>query len=292
MSLAVEHDGLTITPLSAHIGAEVTGVDLARPVDARTVAQLNDALVDHVCLVIRDQRFTPAQYQAACELFGELMEDQDRKYLVPGFPLISVLSNRLKDSAGKPAKVAANATWHTDHTNQERPPKYTCLYAIELPDSGGGTAVCNMRAAYEALPEELRRRLDGMQTANTLISSARAANANPDIVAAQREAEAAGLQPTIHPLVRTHPERGSRAIWFHQAKTEAIVGMSPADTQSFLTELLEQAIRPEFTYLHEWRLGDMLMIDNRSAMHRAGFDYDKSQHRHLHRVLVRGDRPA
>jgi len=113
-------------------------------------------------------------------LFGELMEDQNRRYLAPGLPLVSVLSNRHKDSKGNQAKVAKNATWHTDHTNQEFPPKFTTLYPVELPDSGGGTSVCNMRDAYEALPEDLRQRITNMKTANTLISSARAEIGNPD----------------------------------------------------------------------------------------------------------------
>ena len=96
---------------------------------------------------------------------------------------------------------------------------------------------------------------------------------------------------TIQPLVRTHPERGTKAIWFHKGKTETVLGMAAEETQSFLEELLEIAIRPEFVYVHEYKLGDMLIIDNRSAMHKAGFDYDHGQHRMLYRILVRGDQP-
>jgi len=288
MSVLAEDRTLKITKIKEHIGAEVTGVDLTKPLDDETRDRLYEALVDHVVLVIRDQHFTASQFRAAAEQFGELMEDQNRLYLAPGEPLVSVLSNRHKDSTGKQAKVAKNSTWHTDHTNQERPPKFTSLYPVALPDSGGGTAVCNSRAAFEALPEDLRKRLDGMQTANTLISSARAKIANPDILKAQQEANTG---PMIQPLIRTHPERGTKAIWFHTGKTEKILGMEPAETQEFLAELLETAIKPEFTYTHEYKLGDMLIVDNRSALHQAQFDYDHSQHRKLYRALVRGDRP-
>jgi alpha-ketoglutarate-dependent taurine dioxygenase len=287
MSMVAEKQTLKITKIKDHIGAEVTGIDLREPIDEETRQEIYDALVDNVALVIRDQKFTAADFQAAASLFGELMEDQNRRYLAPGLPLVSVLSNRHKDSKGNPAKVAKNATWHTDHTNQEFPPKFTSLYPVELPDSGGGTSVCNMRDAYEALPEELRQRIAGMKTANSLISSARAKIANPDILSEQQEKG----EFTIQPLVRTHPERGTKAIWFHTGKTEKILGMEPVETQEFLAELLETAIRPEFVYVHEWKLGDMLIIDNRSAMHRAGFDYDHNQHRMLYRVLVRGERP-
>jgi len=154
-----ERQTMKITKVKEHIGAIVTGIDLAAPIDAATKKALYDAAVDNVVLVIRGQaHLTPAQVQAAGELFGELMEDQNRRYLVDGFPLISVLDNFHLDSTGKPAKVGANSTWHTDHTNQELPPKFTMLYAVAVPDKGGATGVCNSRAAYEALPEDLRQK--------------------------------------------------------------------------------------------------------------------------------------
>ena len=116
---------MKITKIKEHIGAEVTGIDLREPLDADTRQRLNAAAAEHVALVIRDQKLTAAQYQTAAENFGELMPDQDRRFLADGVPLVSVLSNRNKDSTGAVAKVVANATWHTDHTNQERPPKFT-----------------------------------------------------------------------------------------------------------------------------------------------------------------------
>src|SRR5688500_7555531 len=173
---------MKITKVKEHIGAIVTGIDLSQPVDAATQKRLYDAVVENVVLVIRGQaHLTPAQVQAAGELFGELMEDQNRRYLVDGFPLISVLDSFQKDSQGAPAKVGANATWHTDHTNQERPPKFTVLYAVAVPDKGGATSVCNSRAAYEALPEELKQKITGMKTENTLVSSARVKLLKPHI---------------------------------------------------------------------------------------------------------------
>ena len=288
MDVATKPEAMTVTKVKKHIGAIVTGIDLREPVDAATRKRLYDALVDNVVLVIRGQDFTPAQYQAAAEMFGELMEDQNRRYLVEGFPLISVLSNRHKDSEGNPAKVGTNSTWHTDHTNQECPPKFTMLYAVEVPDKGGATRVCNSRAAYEALPEDLKQKITGMKTANTLISSARFKIANPDILKDQLESK---MPPMIHPLVRTHPDRGTKAVWFHKSKTENILGMTPEATQEFLQDLTDRITQEEFCYAHEYRKGDMLIIDDRASLHKAGFDYDHSQHRLLYRILVRGDRP-
>jgi len=288
MNVLAKAETMKITKIKEHIGAIVTGIDLREPVDAGTRQRLYDAVVDNVVLVIRGQDFTPAQYQAAAEMFGELMEDQNRRYLVDAHPLISVLSNRHKDSQGNPAKIGTNSTWHTDHTNQECPPKFTMLYAVEVPDKGGATRVCNSHAGFESLPEELKQRITPMKTANTLISSARFKIANPDILKSQQELK---VPPMIQPLVRTHPERGTKAVWFHKSKTEKILGMTPEDTQEFLQDLTDRVTQEQFVYAHEYKKGDMLIIDDRSSLHKAGFDYDHSQHRLLYRILVRGDKP-
>lgn len=281
--------GMKITKLKEHIGAEVTGIDLRDAIDAETQLRLNDALVEHVALVVRDQHFEPADFQRAIERFGEIMPDNNSLHVVEGFPMMLVLSNRLKDSKGGPAKVEKNSNWHTDHTNHECPPKYTTLYAIEIPDSGTTTSIANMKAAYKALPQKWKDRVDGRKTFNTLISRANWETGNPDIVKEQKETT---KPPVEHPLVRTHPENGEKALWFHKGKTDIVTGMDPYETQDFLAELLTVAMKDDFIYAHQWQLGDLLMVDNRSAMHRADTQYDHSQHRHLHRLMVRGDRPV
>jgi alpha-ketoglutarate-dependent taurine dioxygenase len=201
---------MKIEKVKEHIGAIVTGIDLAQPIDAATQKKLYDAVVENVVLVIRGQEhLTPGQLQAAGELFGELMEDQNRRYLVDGFPLISVLDNRHLDSKGQPAKVGANATWHTDHTNQELPPKFTMLYAVAVPDKGGATSVCNSRAAYEALPDDMKLKIADAKTENTLISTARMKTGNPDVVKAQLESTKAadGASAGPHPPGYRHEGR-------------------------------------------------------------------------------------
>jgi taurine dioxygenase len=163
---------MQVTPLSPHIGAEITGVDLRDIIDADTRRRLNAAVVEHVALVIRDQDFTPEQYLAAVSLFGEPMEQHFTQYALPHLPLVHEVSNRHTDKSGK--RVKHGEGWHTDHTNHVRPPKYTCLYAVALPSRGGGTAVVNMRAGYAALPEELRQKIQGMKTVNVFQGSASA----------------------------------------------------------------------------------------------------------------------
>src|SRR5215213_10960368 len=151
---------MKVTSLGEHIGAEITGIDLREPVDAETRRRLNEAAVENVALVIRDQEFTPEQYLAAVALFGEPMEQHFTQYALPDCPLVHEVSNRHKDKSGK--RVKHGASWHTDHTNHVRPPKYTCLYAVSLPSSGGDTAVVSMRAGYEALPQQMKQKIQGM----------------------------------------------------------------------------------------------------------------------------------
>jgi taurine dioxygenase len=276
---------MKVTRLGEHIGAEVTGIDLRLPVDVETRRSLNAAAVDNVALVIRDQDFSPEQYLAAVSLFGEPMEQHFTQYALPGCPLVHEVSNRHTDKTGK--RVKHGAGWHTDHTNHLRPPKYTCLYAVSLPSSGGDTAVVNMRAGYEALPEEIRRKIQGMKTVNVVQGSAAATYSGTSAEAqAERKPE-----PVLQPLVRTNPDNGTKALYFHPVKTENIVGMDPAASQSLLNDLLERSVRDEFIYRHKWRKGDMLLWDNRAAMHRAHFDYDPNEYRLLYRVLVRGELP-
>jgi taurine dioxygenase len=277
---------MQVTRLTERIGAEVTGIDLRAPVDAETRRRLNQAVVENVALVIRDQDFTPEQYLAAVSLFGEPMEQHFTQYALPGCPLVHEVSNRHQDKSGK--RVMHGAGWHTDHTNHVRPPKYTCLFAVALPSSGGDTAVVNMRAGYEALPGEIRQKVAGMKTVNVFqgSASARYSGQSADAQAEQKP------EPVLQPLVRTHPDNGSRALYFHPVKAENIVGMDAQESQALLADLLERSIRPEFVYRHKWRKGDMLIWDNRAAMHHAYFDYDPEEYRLLYRVLVRGEVPA
>ena len=276
---------MKVTRLTEYIGAEVTDIDLREPIAPETRRRLNEAVVENVALVIRDQDFTPEQYLAAVSLFGEPMEQHFTQYALPDCPLVHEVSNRHKDKSGK--RVMHGAGWHTDHTNHVRPPKYTCLYAVALPSSGGDTAVVNMRAGYEALPEATREKIQGLKTVNVFQGSASARYSGQSADAqAERKPE-----PVLQPLVRTNPENGAKALYFHPVKTENIVGMSAEESQALLNDLLERSVRPEFIYRHKWRKGDVLLWDNRAAMHRAYFDYDPGEYRLLYRVLVRGELP-
>ena len=264
---------LRLTPLHPSLGALVDGIDLAVPIDASTRDALAQALADHLVLVFRDQFLTPAQYLAAASAFGPPMAQHYSQHNMPDFPLIGLIWHR---NGQQPAEQ-----WHTDHTNRERPPAATILYGVEIPPAGGGTSVASMRAAYAALPPDERRRLEALTTFNGLDGHA---DTRPE------DRDRYGT-PIEHPMVRTHPRHGSRAVYFHISKATHISGMTPEASRAYMRDLLDRMIRPEIVYHHAWRKGDVLVIDDRATMHRAHGDYDRSQSRVLWRVIVEGDRP-
>jgi taurine dioxygenase len=265
---------IAVTPLHPSLGAEVSRVDLSRPIDAATRETLSRALGEHLALVFHDQSLTPEQYLAAAGAFGPPMRQHYSQHLMPDHPDIGLVYHR---NGQRPAE-----RWHTDHTNRERPPAATILYGVEIPSAGGGTSVANMRAAYQALPADERRRLDGLTTVNSLDVD------HTDTLA--EDIEKFG-KPIVHPMVRTHPVHGSRAVYFHITKAHRIEGMTPEDSRAYMEDLLGRMIRPEIVYHHQWRKGDVLVIDDRATMHRAHGDYDRSQSRVLWRIIVEGDRP-
>ena len=266
--------GITVTPLHPSLGAEISGIDLSQRIDAEIAGALSQALADHLALVFREQALTPDQYLAAASAFAPPMRQHYSQHHMPGFPDIGLVWHR---NGQRPAE-----RWHTDHTNRERPPMATILYGVEIPSAGGGTSVANMRAAYDALPEDERGRIESLRTVNSL---------DNNITDTRPEDRERFGKPIVHPMVRTHPVHGSKAVYFHISKAMCIEGMSPDASKTYMGDLLERMIRPEIVYHHAWRKGDVLVIDDRATMHRAHGDYDRSQSRILWRIIVEGDRP-
>lgn len=276
---------MKVRSISPHIGAEVTDIDLSKPVDAETERLLKETIAENVAMVVRDQTLTPEDLYRVAQMFGEVMDQDHPKYSFPGLPHIKRHSNRNLDTAGN--RVKEGTLWHTDGAYRLRPPKYTMLHAVELPDSGGNTNVVNLRAGYESLPAKTRRRLDAMRTHNV-----RLATHAPDTNYNNRAImDAGGPPPNVHPLVRTIPDNGKKTLWFNPNTVEYIDDMDPEETQAFLQDLLKDLLKPEFTYSHVWRVGDLLMWDNRSSMHKVDFDYDVNQHRLHYHAMTLGERP-
>jgi len=282
----LEKSVMKVRKISDNIGVEVTGLDLSKPVDAATRKQLHDLVVENVAMVIRDQRLTPEQFQDAARTFGELTTQDHPKYSFPGMPCIKRHSSFNLAVDGKPVKEGIH--WHTDGAHLLNPPKFTMLYAIEVPDVGGNTNVVNLRAAYRALPEDVRNKLDTMQSANVRLASKSRDRYNANNIAIM---EAGGQVPTMHPLVRTTGDCNEKGLWFNPATIDRIDDLDPEATQEFLHDLIGKTILPQFTYSHRWKVGDFVLWDNRQSMHKVDFDYDRSQHRLHYHAMTKGERP-
>jgi len=273
-----------ISTLSNTLGAEARGIDLTDSTSSEDHDILRQAISDHLVLIIRDQKLTPSQYLSAVQIFGETMEQHLSTFLMKDHPEIAVLDslNSEVDEAGNPFPVGSRA-WHTDHTNHAEPPKMTALHAIQLPKSGGGdTGFANMQKAYDALQKSRRDELDSLQTVNKIEDKA--------YVSDEARKKFGALQS--HPLIRTHPESGRRSIYIHPGKVAHIENMTPQDSKEFVNELMAEIIQPEVVYRHKWEPNDLLLWDNRAVLHIAHRNYDHTEQRIMHRVLLKGDRPC
>jgi len=274
-----------ITPLTDHTGAEVTGIDFTQPIGAETRDLLNKAFTDHHVLVMRDQKFVPDQFIAAVQLFGELQPHDKKDHHVPGHPDVSYVSN---DEFVNGRRIIPGETFHTDHSNHPRPPKATTLFAVELPSSGGDTQYVNVHDAYDDLSEATRQRIDGLKAVHAYLSKY-----SPRPLGHLSEESRRSLPPPgIHPLVRTHPENGRKALFLNPVRMESIIGMEDADALKLIAELMVHATQKKYEYRHKWRYGDWVMWDNRSVMHQANPDYDMSQRRFLYRLMLKGEVPT
>jgi taurine dioxygenase len=274
---------LTITPLSENAGAEVTGIDLRAPVDAAARARLNRAFLEYVVLVFPDQDLTARQFADASRIFGTPMRQLLKQYYVDGCPEVGVVSNRDCDAKGDGRILIRGTTWHTDHSNQAEPPKATALHAIAIPSKGGDTQITNTAAAYDALPDDMKRRIDGLLAVHTYLSS-RTPRKLPERTAEER----AATPDVTHPLVRVHPENGRKALYLNPVRIEGIVGMETGKAFALLGALVDHATQERFQYRHEWRERDMIIWDDRCSMHQANTDYDMAELRYMHRLMLEG----
>src|SRR5437764_11128049 len=218
----------TIAPLSEHTGAEVRGIDLTESIEEVVQVQLNRAFVDSAVLVFRDQHLTPQQLLGAVSLFGEPFPQHNSRFALPECPLVHYISNQDFYPDGR--LYIPGEGYHTDHSNAARPPKATVLHAVSLPDLGGDTQYADMRLAYDELPQETKRRLDGLKAIHVYQSRHSARK----LMELSTESRSRVPDAVAHPIVRTHPEIGRKAIYINPIRTEGIIGMPEAEALALL----------------------------------------------------------
>jgi taurine dioxygenase len=273
---------ITTTPIAGALGAEIGGVDLARDLSDDTVAEIRNAWLEHLVVFFRDQELTPAQFLAFARRIGEPVEYPFVKGM-DDFPEIITVSKLPHET------VNFGGIWHSDTVYLDRPPMGTLLVAREVPPYGGDTMFANMYAAYEALSPGLQRVLDGLRAVHS--------SALADVSKTREDRiKDAGFGDdrefcSEHPVVRTHPETGRKALYVNVAHTSRFAGWTEEESKPLLRYLFDHAVRPEFTCRFQWRVGSIAMWDNRCAMHNPVNDYH-GHTRTMHRITLAGDVPS
>ena len=278
-----------IEPLSPAIGAEVTGVDPRRPLDAGTVADLEAAFGEYGVLLFREAPMTPPELTAFSRHFGALQPHVQRAYRHPEAPEVVVMTNQHADGSFDETGARRGAIedvrygWHSDLSYDPKPAKATLLHATNIPSSGGNTCFANAAAAYEALPEGTRERVKGLDALFVYGTDQR----NKSLVVAARTLDSE--QRAVHPVVNAHAATGRAAIYANPLLTVGVVGMEQEESDRLLDELYDMLDRPEFHWEHEWSVGDTLMWDNRGGvMHCGRLDYPRNELRRFLRTTVTG----
>jgi taurine dioxygenase len=273
-----------IVPCKGPLGARIEGLDRRSAGEPEVAALLNRALAEHLLVVVPGGRMAPAETLAFAHAFGTPRRQLLRYKHSGEVPEVSIMVSTLM-ADGTTDKTAIRAEdWHTDDSYFAVPAKATLLHAIEIPSRGGATWFCNMHSVYESLPEKLRRRIDGMRAIHGY-DTPRARN-RPSPRTPQEIAETPDVE---HPLVRTHPETGRKALYLSN-HTQTLDGFKPAEARPILDFLARHAVEPEFTCRFRWEVGSIAIWDNRCTQHRALNDY-AGKRRRMHRITIAGDTP-
>ncbi|MBT4489712.1 MAG: TauD/TfdA family dioxygenase [Rhodospirillaceae bacterium] len=279
---------LRIAPLCDALGAEVSGLDLSRPMAEDEDKAIGEAFLEHHLLCFRSAPLSAADFAAVARRFGDPQLQLLRQQRHDEVPEVSMLNSTYTKPEDKPEDLRQMRLtgWHTDDSYFEEPAKATLLQSIQIPDSGGQTSFCNTRKAYEDLTGAEKQRLDGLSAAHRY-----ATQRAPVQPKARSEAEAAETPEVVHPLVRTHEDTGQRAIYFNPNRTDRVMDVSHEESEDVLQWIDGCMTKAQYRYDHEWRVGDLLIWDNRCLVHAVNMDFPVGQTRLHQRILLRGLRP-
>ena len=278
------YDRIEVHPVTGALGAEIAGVDLSETLDNETFSEIYDAFLDHLVLFFHNQELTPGQHKAFARRFGDLHVHPLTRSM-PGHPEIVEVVKESEEHHNW------GDGWHTDLPFLEEPPLGSVLYARDVPPFSGDTHFANMYLAYETLSDTMRGLLDGLKCVF------KGGVANYSRFQGMTAIEDAGDFVAAHPVVRTHPVTGRKALYLHRKNCHSLEGMSPKESAAILDFLHGHAENPDFSCRFHWRVNSIAMWDNRCTLHRVSADYFYSERnfspgrRHLQRVTLKGDRP-
>ncbi|MGE0627916.1 MAG: TauD/TfdA dioxygenase family protein [Hyphomicrobiaceae bacterium] len=270
-------------PLTAHIGAEIRGVDLSKPVDAETANELNSLWLKHIVLLFRDQHLSQEALVKATGVFGKLANlARPAEFRPAGYDKlldnIMLISNIRENGEPIGALPDGEMWFHHDMLHAEVPHKGTCLYSVEVPSQGGNTLFANCYRAYETLPESLKQKLDGKRASHSYT------------LGEQQRGDGKGVKHvrrSTHPVFRTHEETGRKAVFINRLMTEAIDGLDEAEGSALIKAVCDHSENPEWVYEHVWQPNDLLLWDNRCSMH-ARTDFPAGERRLMLRTTIEG----
>lgn len=280
---------ITVVPQSSAIGAEIVGVDISNPLPSDVIVAIKQAWHTHLVLLFRGQSLTPDQHIYFSSYFGTPQSPNRTSFtpMTEKYPeIIQVMNVGMKKERLARSLGNAEAFWHTDMSYKEIPPAASALFSLEIPPEGGNTCVCNMYMAYDDLPPDLLAMAEG-RTAVHDASRNSAGKLRPGFTDEKDPQKTPGPH---HPLIRTHPETGRKALFLGRRPYSYVPGLSVEDSESLLDRLWGHAAQEKYAWCHSWKVGDLLLWDNRCAMHRRD-PFDASQRRVLHRTQIAGDRP-
>jgi taurine dioxygenase len=273
---------LQTRPLSGALGAEILGVDLSGPISDELFDNILRCWHDNVIILFRDQQLSEEDQVRFAERFGPLALSHTRRYTTAN-PAVMLISNIRENGRQIGALPDGEMQFHSDQCYQEKPAMASMLYAIEIPSAGGNTLFANAYRAYETLPQDIKRRLDGRKAMHAYDYDAAATMRGTRIKD--------GVPHFAHPVVRTHPATGRKALYVNRLMTVAIEGLPESESNELLNFLFAHQENPAFVYEHVWRLNDLLLWDNRCALH-ARTDFSAAERRLMRRVTVLGERPV
>jgi taurine dioxygenase len=280
VALDVSQTDFTVSPLSSALGAEIKGIDLRNPIDASLKQKFLDIWHRHLVVLLRNQVLDEDDQVRFAETFGTPARNSSGRTFSTKHPCVMLVSNIRED--GKPIGALPDGEmhFHTDQCHQAIPAKATVLYAIEVPSKGGDTLFANAYTAYETLPDEIKQRLAGRRALNAYTSDSTLRSASYEDATAS----------CWHPIVRTHPVTGRKALYANRLMTREIEGLSRQESDALLSMIFDHQEQPRFVYEHVWRVGDILMWDNRCTLH-ARTDFSAGERRLLRRVAILGEKP-
>lgn len=277
--------GIAVVPLSPALGAEIRGLDLRQPIDAATVALLRDAWARYQVIVVRDQQISAEDQQRFCRIFGEVggrARPAEARREPDGTPEGMMYVSNVREGGKLIGSLPdGEMQFHIDQCYTQMPALGTALFAIEIPSAGGDTMFSNLYGVYDSLSDSLKERIADRKAVNFYDygSMTRAAFTNRE-----------GLKNFAHPVVCRHPTTGRPSLFVNRLMTGYIEGLEPTESENVLLQLFDAIERPDLIYTHKWRVGDLLLWDNRCTAH-ARTDFDPAQRRHLRRFTIQGGQP-